>query len=200
MGYDRKDYYFNKAKKEGLRARSSFKLIEIQKKYQIIKKDDKVLDIGCAPGSWLQIEKKYTRDITGVDIVPIKPIENVKFILGDIQDPEISELIKEKFNVVLSDIAPKTTGIRDRDQYLSLQLSRESFIVAKHLLKKNGNFVVKTFQSEETENLVKEMKPHFNFVKRFVPQSTRQGSKEIFIIALGFKTTSSSKLSQSKVI
>jgi 23S rRNA (uridine2552-2'-O)-methyltransferase len=185
--YQRKDHYFMKAKKEGLRARSSFKLIEIQSKYHIIKKNDKVLDIGCAPGSWLQIEKRYSRDITGVDIVPIKPIEDVKFILGDIHDPEIKELIKDKFNVILSDIAPKTTGIKTKDQYLSLQLSRESFLVAKHMLKPKGNFVVKTFQSEETEDLVKEMKPYFEFVKRFVPKSTRHSSKEIFIIALGFK-------------
>jgi len=187
MAYNRKDHYFMKAKKEGLRARSSFKLIEIQSKYHIIKKNDKVLDIGCAPGSWLQIEKRYTHDITGVDIVPIKPIEDVKFILGDIQDPEIKELIKDKFNVVLSDIAPKTTGVRGRDQYLSLQLSRESFIIAKHMLKPKGNFVVKIFQSEDTEELVKEIKPHFEFVKRFIPKSKREGSKEIFIIALGFK-------------
>ena len=187
MGYERKDYFYHKAKKEGLRARSSFKLIEIQTKYHIIKKDDRVLDIGCSPGSWLQIAKRYSHNIVGVDLVSIKPIEGVKFIKGDIQSPEVQEQLKDKFEVVLSDIAPKTSGIRDRDQYLSLQLSRESFLIAKKHLKIKGNFVVKTFQSQDTEELVKEIKPHFEFVKRYIPQSTREGSKEIFIIALGFK-------------
>lgn len=188
MGYDRKDYYYTKAKKEGLRARSSFKLIEIQSKYNIIKKDDRVLDIGCAPGSWLQIAKRYSHNITGVDIVSIKPIEGVKFILGSIQDKEVLEQLKDKFDVVLSDIAPKTSGIRNIDQYKSLELSRDSFLIAKKHLKPKGNFVVKTFQSHDTEELVAEIKRSFEFVKRYTPQSTREGSKEIFIVALGFKS------------
>ncbi len=193
--YNRKDYYFNKAKKEGFRARSSYKLIEIQKKYNLIKPNDSVLDIGCAPGSWLQFVKQRTKGkILGIDIVPIKPIEGIEFIEGDINDKKIQEKIINKFNIVLSDIAPKTSGIKERDQYLSYQLSRESFLIAKKALKENGNFLVKTFQSQETEKLIKEMKPYFDFVKRYTPQSTRQGSKEIFIVALGFKTIINNKI------
>jgi 23S rRNA (uridine2552-2'-O)-methyltransferase len=177
-----------KAKKEGFRARSSYKLIEIQKKYNLIKSNDSVLDLGCAPGSWLQFIKQRTKGkILGIDIVEIKPIESIEFIHGDINDKKIQEQITNKFNVVLSDIAPKTSGIRERDQYLSYQLSRESFLIAKKALKPNGNFLVKTFQSQDTEELVKEMKPHFELVKRYIPKSTRHGSKEIFIVALGFK-------------
>ncbi|MBS3162649.1 RlmE family RNA methyltransferase [Candidatus Woesearchaeota archaeon] len=188
MGYDRQDHYYNKAKREGFRARSSYKLIEIQKKYTIIKPDDSVLDIGCAPGSWLQFVKQRTKGkILGIDLTSIKPIEGVEFIHGDINDKEIQKKIIRKFNIVLSDIAPKTSGMRERDQYISYQLSRESFLIAKKALKPKGNFVVKTFQSQETEKLVKEIKPYFEFVKRYVPQSTREGSKEIFIVALGFK-------------
>ena len=199
MGYDRQDHYYMKAKKEGFRARSSYKLIEIQKKYDLIKANDSVLDIGCAPGSWLQFVKQRTKGkILGIDLVSIKPIGGIEFIQGDINDKEIQKKIIQKFNVVLSDIAPKTSGIRERDQYLSFQLSRESFLIAKKALKPNGNFVVKTFQSQETEELVKEIKPYFEFVKRYTPQSTRQGSKEIFIVALGFKTTSSPKPFSSK--
>jgi 23S rRNA (uridine2552-2'-O)-methyltransferase len=180
-----------KAKKEGFRARSSYKLIEIQKKYNLIKSNDSVLDLGCAPGSWLQFIKQRTKGkILGIDIVEIKPIESIEFIHGDINDKKIQEQITNKFNVVLSDIAPKTSGIRERDQYLSYQLSRESFLIAKKALKPNGNFLVKTFQSQDTEELVKEMKPHFGLVKRYIPKSTRHGSKEIFIVALGFKATS----------
>ena len=188
MAYNQKDYYFNKAKKEGFRARSSYKLIEIAKKYQLIQKNDAVLDIGCAPGSWLQVIKQMTRGrIVGVDLVSIKPIEGVTFIQGDIEDTEVKKQLQGKFDVILSDIAPKTTGMRERDQAISYILSRESFLIAKKHLNTNGNFLVKTFQSQETEDLVKEIKPHFSFVKRYSPQSTRQGSKEIYIVATGFK-------------
>jgi len=188
MAYNQKDHYFMKAKKEGFRARSSYKLIEIAKKYQLIRKNDSVLDIGCAPGSWLQVIKKMTRGrIVGVDLVSIKPIEGVEFIQGNIEDKEVKEQLKGKFDVVLSDIAPKTTGMRERDQVISYILSRESFIIAKKLLNTNGNFLVKTFQSQETEDLVKEIKPFFTFVKRYSPESTRQGSKEIYIVATGYK-------------
>lgn len=185
---NRKDHYFNKAKKEGFRARSSYKLIEIAKKYQLIKKNDAVLDIGCAPGSWLQVVKQMTRGrIVGIDLVSIKPIEGLTFIQGNIEDKEVKEQLKGKFDVIISDIAPKTTGMKQRDQTLSYILSRESFLITKKLLNTNGNFLVKTFQSQETEDLVKEIKPFFTFVKRYIPESTRQGSKEIYIIALGLK-------------
>ncbi|MDP3729061.1 MAG: RlmE family RNA methyltransferase [bacterium] len=188
MAYNKKDYYFNKAKKEGFRARSSYKLIEIAKKYQLLRKNDSVLDIGCAPGSWLQVVKQMTKGrIVGVDLVSIKPIEGVTFIQGDIEDTEIKKQLKGKFDLIISDIAPKTTGMKERDQAVSYILSRESFLIAKKHLNTNGNFLVKTFQSQETEDLVKEMKSFFTFVKRYSPQSTRQGSKEIYIVATGFK-------------
>ena len=189
--YERKDYFYEKARKSGLRARSSYKLIEIQNKYKIIKKNDSVLDIGCAPGSWLQIIKKFTKgNILGVDLVKVKPLKGVDFIQMDVTDSEFVPLIKEKyglFNVIVSDIAPKTSGVRARDQALSYELSRMSFIVATKLLKKGGNFVVKTFQSQDTDDLFKEIKKSFTFVKRYIPESTRRSSKELYIIATGFK-------------
>src|SRR3989338_8413922 len=111
MAYNQKDYYFNKAKKEGFRARSS---------YQLIEKNDAVLDIGCAPGSWLQVIKQMTRGrIVGVDLVSIKPIEGVTFIQGDIEDTEVKKQLQGKFDVIISDIAPKTTGMRERAQAIS---------------------------------------------------------------------------------
>jgi len=183
--YTRKDPYFNKAKQEGFRARSSYKLLEIQKKYQIIKPNDSVLDIGCAPGSLLQVVKKLTNGfIQGIDIVAIKSIKGVDFIQQDITTFKS----KEKFNVVISDIAPKTTGIRNIDQQKSYDLTEQSFEVAKKNLKKNGNFIVKTFQSNETQILIKKIKPFFKLTKTFVPKSTRESSKELYIIALDYKT------------
>jgi len=183
--YIRKDKFYNKAKQEGYRGRASYKLIEIQNKYKIIKKNDSILDIGCAPGAWLQVVKKLTKgEIVGIDLVKIKPIRGVKFIQQDIRTVELNK----KFNVIICDIAPKTTGIRKLDQEESFELTKESFEVAKKYLKKNGNFIAKIFQSQDTQKLIKEMKPLFNLVKTFVPKSTRESSKETYIIALGYKT------------
>jgi len=187
MKYDPTDKYYRRAKQDNYRARSAYKLKEIQKKYKIIKRDDTILDIGCAPGSWLQVAKKITKGrIVGVDLNTIKPIKGVIFVQGDITKKEIQEQIKSKYDVIISDIAPKTSGAKERDQYLSLELSRMSFNIAKKYLKKSGNFIVKTFQSQETEDLVKDMKKHFDLVKRYIPESTRKGSKEIYIIAKDF--------------
>ena len=184
--YKRKDSYFNKAKQQGYRARSSFKLLEIQEKYKLIKPKDTVLDIGCAPGSWLQVVKKITTGfILGIDIVSVKSIKGVEFIEQDINDFKT----EKKFNVVLSDIAPKTTGIRNIDQQKSFDLTKQSWEAAKNHLKKNGNFLVKTFQSQETQTLVKEIKPFFKLVKTYVPKATRESSKEIYIIALNFNSS-----------
>jgi 23S rRNA (uridine2552-2'-O)-methyltransferase len=188
MGYDRQDKYYHRAKQEGYRARSSYKLIEIQKKYSIFSLTSKVLDIGCAPGGWLQVIKKYTKEkIVGVDLVKIKAVSNVIFIQGDITTKVVQEQIEGRFDVVVSDIAPKTSGNRERDQYISYELSRMSFLVAIKHLNKGGSFIVKTFQSKETEDLVKEIREHFFQVKRYVPESTRRGSKETYIVAKNFK-------------
>ena len=185
--YNRKDKYYFKAKKEGYRARSSFKLKEINTKYALIKRGNSVLDIGCAPGSWLQVVKELTKGkIVGIDIVAMEEMEGVEFIQGSILDEKIISKLG-KVDVVLSDIAPKTTGNRESDSFLSYELSRQSFVVALKVLKQGGNFLVKTFQSADTDDLFKEIKEQFEFCKRFVPKTTRQSSKELYIVAKGFK-------------
>ena len=186
--YELKDKYYKKAKKSGYRARSSFKLLEIQRKYRLIEKDSKVLDIRCAPGSWLQVVKQFSQaHIVGVDIVGIKPLERVTFIQGDIQDPDVQEQIEGPFDVVLADIAPKTSGNKERDQYISFELSYTSYQVALKTLNKGGHFIVKTFQSKDTEELVREMREDFKTVKTYFPKSTRERSKEMFIIGMNKK-------------
>jgi 23S rRNA (uridine2552-2'-O)-methyltransferase len=183
--YIRKDTYFQKAKKEGYRGRASYKLLQIQNRYKIIKQGDSVLDIGCAPGSWLQVTKKLTNGyILGIDIVKTKAVTGVELIKGDILSEETQKKIKQKFNVILSDIAPKTTGIRKLDQEASFDLTEMSYLITKTHLKKGGNFIVKTFQSNETNQLIKQIKKDFKQVKTYTPKATRQGSKEIYIIAL----------------
>ena len=185
--YERKDYYFKKAKTQGFRARSSFKLLEIQKKYSLIKKNSDVLDIGCSPGSWIQVIKKISHGkIVGVDLTSMQKIEGVIFIKGDIRDEKVLKQLGE-FDVVISDIAPKTSGIKERDQYLSFRLSLQSLEVARKVLRSKGNFLVKTFQSPETDDLFREVQKDFKMAKRYIPKSTRSGSKELYIIGINYK-------------
>lgn len=184
--YQRKDHYYYKAQKEGYYARSAYKLIELQKKYHIIGQNSAVLDLGCSPGSWLQVAKKFTRGkVVGIDLTPPQ-FRNAEFILGDVCDPAIIAALDRQFDVVLSDLAPKTSGIVEKDSALSYDLSFTAFLLALKVLKHGGNFLVKMFQSNDTQRLVTEMKKHFSFVKQYVPKATRQRSREIYLIGLHF--------------
>src|SRR3990167_8956019 len=134
MAYNQKDYYFNKAKKEGFRARSSYKLIEIAKKYQLIQKNDAVLDIGCAPGSWLQVIKQMTRGrIVGVDLVSIKPIEGVTFIQGDIEDTEVKKQLQGKFDVIISDMHLKQQECEKETKQYPIFFQENHFLLQKNI-------------------------------------------------------------------
>ena len=183
MKYNQKDFYYNKAKKEGFKARAAYKLMQIQQRFKIIKQGDSVLDIACAPGSWLQVIKKLTNGvIVGIDLEKIKPIPRVKFIQADINKVELDQ----KFNVVVSDIAPKTSGIKKMDQDISYDLSLQALELARKVLIKNGNFVTKNFQGNDTKKLQLEMKKYFKTVKTYTPEATRQGSKEVYLIGLNY--------------
>jgi 23S rRNA (uridine2552-2'-O)-methyltransferase len=190
---NRKDHYFRKAKQEGFRARSAYKLFEINKKYNLIKSGDAVLDLGCSPGSWSQAAHKIAGSkglILGIDILPIKEINKIKFIQADISDQQTLSKIKsvlEKFNVILSDMAPKTTGIKELDHDKSIDLNEKALKIAGDLLIKNGNFLCKVFQGGFFPDFLRKIKEKFEFVKSFKPESSRKESKEIYIIAKGFK-------------
>lgn len=183
-----KDTFYRKAKKEGYRARSVYKLFELNKKYILIKKRDRVLDIGAAPGSWLQASSKISSFVLGVDVQPIRNLglSNVKTLKLDINDPEVLSKIDGKFNVVISDVAPKTSGIIDIDQDRSLMLCRRAFFIAKHKLTHNGNFLCKIFQSNEVNDFVNELKGSFRFVKTTKPISSKKHSKEMYIVCKYF--------------
>jgi len=187
--YQRKDFYYQKAKSKGYRARSTFKLIELNKKFKIINKDDNVLDLGCAPGGWLQSAKEIlgnTGHLVGVDLERIKPIQGVIFIKGDIQEEETSKKIEKyaDYDVVLSDMAPKTSGKHDLDVAISIQLSEMALEVAEQFLKKGGNFCCKVFQGKGYDEFLKLVQKTFTNTKTFVPKSTRKGSREIYVIGL----------------
>ena len=183
-----KDKFTLRAIQEGYRARSAYKLISLNKKYNLIRKNDNVLDLGAWPGSWMQVCLNLEAKVIGVDIKQIDSMEGARFILGDISELKTIERIKEnaKYDVVLSDLSPKTTGINDQE--LSLDLSYKALEIAKEVLKRNGNFVCKTFQSQEFNEFLKELKQYFNFVKATKPEASKKKSKEMYIVCKGYLT------------
>lgn len=193
MAYNPKDFYFKKAKERNFAARSVFKLEEIDDRFKIFKPGYKVLDLGCAPGSWTQYAAtKIGKNglCLGIDLQKVNlVIANAKFLQGDAFSEETlagftAESGISEFDVVMSDMAPKTTGIRIQDQQRSFELCKRAFDVAQARLRKGGHFIVKFFQSEEFDNYLALIKPHFLKIELLRPKSTRKASYEIYIIGL----------------
>ena len=192
---NKKDEFFSrKARIEGYPARSVYKLKEIDEKYNLFKKGDKVLDLGCAPGSWLLyvVDKIGGQGkVVGVDIKDIKipPKENVIFIKKDIMDFGESEAteLNQKYQAVISDLAPSTSGIESVDTGRSLELCEKAFSIAKKVLAAGGNFVCKIFEGESTNDFFKEVEKSFKFTKRFRPKAVIKRSKEFYIVGKVFK-------------
>ncbi|MFC1858007.1 SAM-dependent methyltransferase [Thermodesulfobacteriota bacterium] len=188
------DHYARKAQRESFPARSVYKLKEIQRKYKIIKKGNKILDLGCAPGSWLL----YAAEVTGADGLVIgvdqKPVSiqaptHVRIYTADIFsiDPAFLDSIGKDFDVILSDMAPKTTGHKHVDATRSLALCRAALSLANRLLLAGGVFVCKIFAGEDAKAFSDAIKKDFYTHKVFKPQSSRKASKEIYVIGLGKK-------------
>lgn len=189
-----RDYYFEKAKAQGFKARSVYKLSEIDQSLKIIKADSLILDLGCAPGSWLQyIATKIGPKgrALGVDLTPVKESfhANIKTIEQDcfeLSADMISEVIgpHKNFDVILSDMAPKTTGIKHVDQTRSLVLADQALATAGLWLKPGGHVVIKVFNSAEVSELISRMKKQFKTVKQMRPKSVRSVSKEFYVVGL----------------
>jgi 23S rRNA (uridine2552-2'-O)-methyltransferase len=188
------DHYTRQAKKDKYPARSVYKLKEIQQKTRLIKKGDAVLDLGCAPGSWL----KYAADLTGlsgrvvgVDLEPVTVAlpEQVSVLTGDIFEmlDELKVGAGSGYHVVLSDMAPATTGNKHVDAARSMGLCEAALHVAKEVLKPGGGFVCKIFQGPDFKTFTDEVRKSFQKQKIFKPQSSRKASREIFVIGLGRK-------------
>lgn len=195
MGFKVKDHYYNKAKKENFVARSVYKLEEIDKKYKVLNKGDNVLDLGYYPGSWMQYTSKKigsSGKAIGIDIQPINKkisnLENVTLLEKDIFDiNDVADIDRqEKFDAVISDMAPKTTGIKSVDQARSLELVEKVFDVLPIFLKEDGNFVIKVFDSNDAQVYLKTQKKRFKQFQYLKPKSTRSVSKEFFAIGIGF--------------
>lgn len=187
------EHYYNKAKEEGYRSRASYKLKHIQNKFGIFDEANYVLDLGAAPGGWLQVASEYVDafdgKVLGVDLKAIKPLyaENVYTMEGDIRDPEIQEEIlgffDGKADVILSDMAPDVIGEWDVDQFRQIHLARIALKLCDTLLKEDGWFIVKIFQGGEHIKYVKEVKDMFEFVKNFKPDASRKASSERYVVA-----------------
>jgi 23S rRNA (uridine2552-2'-O)-methyltransferase len=188
------DHYARKARKEQYAARSVYKLAEIQKKHRIIKKGDRILDLGCAPGSWIQFAVEQTGPggrVVGIDLKPVALTlpSNVEVITGDIDEviQSAHPALSQSFGLVLSDMAPATIGHKHADAARSFALCETALSVADKVLKPGGHFVVKIFQGEDFKAFCDNVKARFDRMHIFKPQSSRKGSKEIFIIGLGKK-------------
>ena len=184
----RRDTFVRQSKVDGYRARSAYKLIEINEKFKIFKGGISVIDIGAAPGSWSQYAAKVIKNgrLISIDLKEMEPIGNTTQIKGDftsekIQD-EIKKNIKNKIDVVMSDMAVNTTGIKNIDSIQTGELCKEAMFFAKDLLKDSGFFISKIFMGGTFNEIVAEGKKYFKEVKVFKPKSSRKDSKESFII------------------
>ena len=184
----RRDTYVRQSKVDGYRARSAYKLIEIDEKFKIFKGGLTVIDIGAAPGSWSQYADKVAKNgkLISIDLKKMEPIGSSLQIQGDFTEEGVQEEIKKniifKVDVVMSDMAVNTTGIKDIDSIQTGELCKQAMIFAKDLLSKNGYFISKIFMGGTFNEIVAEGKKYFKEVKVFKPKSSRKDSKESFII------------------
>ena len=184
----RRDIYVRQSKVDGFRARSAYKLIEIDEKFKIFKGGLTVIDIGAAPGSWSQYAEKISKNgkLISIDLKKMEPIGNSLQIQGDFTEESVQQEIKKntnsKVDVVMSDMAVNTTGIKNIDAIQTGELCKEAMIFAKDLLSENGYFISKIFMGGTFNEIVAEGKKYFKEVKVFKPKSSRKDSKESFII------------------
>ena len=184
----RRDTYVRQSKIDGYRARSAYKLIEIDEKFKIFKGGLTVIDIGAAPGSWSQYAAKVVKNgkLISIDLKKMDPIGSSVQIQGDFTEEDTQEEIKKnassKVDIVMSDMAVNTTGIKNIDSIQTGELSKEAMVFAKDLLNEQGYFISKIFMGGTFNEIVAEGKKYFKEVKIFKPKSSRKDSKESFII------------------
>lgn len=191
----RKDQFHRLARATGFRSRASFKLLQITKRYHFIKPGQRVLDLGAAPGGWLQAARRGVGSsgfVLGVDIQPIRalPFRNVRTMMGDITKPEIIDEIKKEagsnFEVVLSDLAPNVSGVWEIDHARQIELARCALSVGTILLRASGSMLVKVFQGSEVKEFQDAMRSQFREFRLVKPPASRAESAELYCLGLGF--------------
>jgi 23S rRNA (uridine2552-2'-O)-methyltransferase len=195
---DRKrEYYYKKAKEENYRSRATYKLVQANAKYGFIQRNDVVVDLGAAPGGWIQAARKMTGKngfVLGVDLKPIEPFtqEYIRTIIADFTEPDIVEQIlsflPREADVVISDAAPNITGVWEVDHARQIDLATKALEIAQCLLKPSGNFFVKVFEGALLNDFIQTVKNLFETVKMVKPQASRAKSSEMYLLALGLKS------------
>jgi len=193
--YQRKDAHYRRARAEGYRARSVYKLAELDRRYRILRRGDAVVDLGAWPGGWLQLAlERIGREgrVVGVDLAAIQklPAPNAALVIGDVRDPATADVVLERLgrraDVVLSDLAPKLTGIRASDEARAEELNQVVLTLLPSLLAPSGRFVMKTFMGGGFEAVVRATRAHFKETNTTRPDATRRGSSELYVVGLGF--------------
>jgi 23S rRNA (uridine2552-2'-O)-methyltransferase len=191
----KKDYYRKLSKEEGYRSRSAYKLIQLNRSYHILKPGNTVVDVGCAPGGWLQVARTalgQSGTIVGIDIETVAQLEGVTILRGDIENVQtinsLIETIDGKANTLLSDVSPKVSGLWSVDHAKQISLSKNSLDIATRLLTRGGSAVLKVFEGEFLKGFKKEAEDYFNVVLLTKPMASRQRSSELYMVCLKFKS------------
>ncbi len=189
----KRDYYYQKAKAENYRSRATYKLSQTAKKYRFIRKGDVVVDLGAAPGGWIQAVRKIvgkTGFVLGVDLKPIAPFpqEYIRTIVADLTAPEtlqqILEFLPRKADVVISDASPNISGVWEVDNARQIDLASQALRIALNILRPSGNFFVKVFEGDMLPGFVKNVEKHFDAVKAIKPKASRAKSSEMYLLAI----------------
>ncbi len=188
------DPYVMEAKRLGLRSRAAFKIQDIQNKYQIIQQGHKIVDLGCAPGGWMQVALEIMNNkgsVVGIDLLEVEPINGATILQGDFTDDDAPEKIKQvldgKANGVLSDMASNTTGHKQTDHLRIIALVEMALYFALEILEKDGYFVAKVFSGGTENNILRILKKHFTKVFHYKPPSSRKDSPEMYVVAIKYK-------------
>ena len=194
--YDRKDTFYKKAKQEGYRSRAAYKLLELHKEFHIFRPGNYVIDLGSWPGGWVQVAASLVGEngkVIGIDLVALDPLPavNVLLLQGDVSAPEQQERILSSLgrpaDVMLSDMAPKLSGIRETDEARAMELCRIAVACAPRLVRPGGALLLKVFMSPEYKTFLKELRTRFTTVKTTRPEATRKGSAETYVFAIGHR-------------
>jgi len=190
------------AKEEKFRSRAAYKLLQAVRKHGFIKPGDVVVDLGAAPGGWTQASRRIVGNsgfVLGIDLKPIEPIDlpNVRTVTGDVTDSQTIQQVKEflprSADVVVSDVSPNISGIWELDHARQIDLARQSLRIAISVLKPKGNFFVKVFQGDILNDLVKEVKQYFSFVKLVKPKASRAKSSELYVLGMNLRQLEQNK-------
>jgi 23S rRNA (uridine2552-2'-O)-methyltransferase len=195
MAYRRKDAFYARAKDAGYRSRAAYKLLELARRYGLIERGNHVVDLGAWPGGWLQVAAQLTGPqgvVVGVDLQPIDALGGpVTTIAGDVCDESVQDEIRARcrgrVDVVLSDLAPKLSGVRERDTARAIALAELALAIADRLLAPGGRLLLKLFTAPETDAVVAAARRRFERVKLTRPEATRKGSAELYLVCLGFR-------------